>query len=379
MLTNDRACVSAGHMLAARFAAGMQSSNGSGNAIAQRAAAMYATVGAAKQPATWSAYQPMIQQYIAFCTDLGLPPDISCPKSAALFLDHQFKIALQKKVGYGLVERASAALTAHFASMQQASPSTTDPFCRMICKAAKNALTGVKRIREPILAQDVLKLVLHHITPACSLAVRMHVTIMVLCYGGLLRFSDAANILVHAQYLKVSAEAVRFLLWRSKTDPEGRGTWVQVPATRGPACPVRLVQDLLQAGNYQTSPAVQSIPGQHTASELEDVGPLLRAVDSAGQLAQTAAPLHQPIPSLPYHEFLSSMRQLLQQAGIHKPVGTHSFRQGGATEAVNAGADPLLVQKHGRWKDAKVFHSCYVRESDSRMASVPLASGRGLL
>ena len=368
----------AGPRLAAYFTASLQSSNGSEQQLTERAISMFASVGAAKQPATWAAYRPLITQYLAFCEQLGLPAEVACPKIAALFLDSQFKQAMYRGVGYAAVERASSAVTAYFAGLQQTSPCTTDPLCRMVCKAAKNTLVGQKCAREPVLAADLLQVVQHHIKPGCPLETRMHVTVMVLCFSDFLRFGDAANILVHQRYLQVSDAAVTYYLWRSKTDPEGAGEWRRVPATHGPACPVRMVRELLAAGRYKTMPTMGPAP-QGGQRELEDVGPLLRSVDSSGALALVTAPLETPIPSLAYHDFLYSMRRLLQQAGIHKPVGTHSFRKGAATEAMNAGADPALVQRHGRWKDAKVFNACYVQVSDSRMATVPQAAGRHLL
>jgi hypothetical protein len=56
------------------------------------------------------------------------------------------------------------------------------------------------------------------------------------------------------------------------------------------------------------------------------------------------------------------MKEHFQTAGVQKALGTHSLRRGGATEAVNNGADRIVVRKVGRWRNEKVFEMSYVKD-----------------
>jgi hypothetical protein len=143
---------------------------------------------------------------------------------------------------------------------------------------------------------------------------------------GLLRYDDAACILVHKdllQFISVSRtdtrdDGVVLFLHSSKTDQTGAGAWVAIGATRGRFCPVRLLRDLLCLGRY-----VRDHPSA-------DVGPLLRDVKLKYQphrhhiLQQVTAPLAQPIPALSYTSFLLSIQHFVEEAGIPKHVSLHA-------------------------------------------------------
>lgn len=339
---------------------------------------MFQYAAAYIQPSTRGSYAPHQRRYIEFCNKLGLSATLPCPKIAALFLSEQLDTALIKGVGHQAVETASSALTAYFKQMGAASPCTDDPLCSMLRKAAKNLLHAEKRQREPILAQDILAAVRHHLVPGCSLSTRMVLTVMVLSFFACLRFSEAEKIFVHHRFLQVHEDKLVMFIWKSKTDVHAEGHYSVLEATGGPACPVRLLRELLSAGSYRTVPDTQVLANGQV-QETEELGPLLRAVSSSGtSLQQVSVPWGTLIPALPYVDYLAAVHSIMLAAGVTKPIGTHSLRSGGATEALNAGVSARLVLRHGRWHDAAVFEQAYAKDAE-RIASVSLAAGRGIL
>ncbi|GLC45223.1 hypothetical protein PLESTM_001704000 [Pleodorina starrii] len=204
-----------------------------------------------------------------------------------------------------------------------------------------------------------------------DLETRMVVTCVVLCFTGLLRYDDLAKILVHQDLLDVQLGShASIYLYRSKTDQGAQGATVTIGAVGElhPAhCPVQLLHDLLVAGGYQRAPRKAYVAGK--LQEVEDVGPLLRPVarsaDGSQRLAQRTAPLDAPIAVMPYRDFREKLNAAFQAAGIHRDFGTHAFRRGGATTAVNSGADRALVQKLGRWASPATFEKHYVKDGVS--------------
>jgi hypothetical protein len=233
--------------------------------------------------------------------------------------------------------------------MGRASP-THSLLCTRLRLTAKRVLFAVKSTCEAITATELHAVLVFHLTATCSLRVRMHLTVFLLMFVGLLRYDDAACILVHKdllQFISVSRtdtrdDGVVLFLHSSKTDQTGAGAWVAIGATRGRFCPVRLLRDLLCLGGY-----VRDHPSA-------DVGPLLRGVKLKYRphrhhiLQQVTAPLAQPIPALSYTSFLLSIQHLVEEAGIPKHVGLHAGRSGGASTAAAVGIDPQSVCGLGR-------------------------------
>lgn len=324
----------------------------------------------AKAVGTWRVYDARWKQFAAWCAQDGFDPYACTPAAAACYLQDVMDAAKRRGVGPQTVEQASAAVSAHFELAGLRSP-MQQPLAAQVREAARRTLVPRRRVRELITFDELEAFVAFHLLdPAAppSLEVRMLVTGCVLAFTGLLRFDDLSRVLVHHELLRVTpGEALEIHLWRSKTDQRSEGAPVTVGATGGLSCPVALVEQLLVAGAYDR------FPGAH-----EDAGPLLRAVvtspDGAQRLQQVTAPLEAPIPPLPYAYAYPRISDLLRAAGISKQLGTHSFRAGGATAAVEGGADRTLVRKHGRWAEkSRVFEQRYVKESKATKASVTRA------
>jgi hypothetical protein len=184
---------------------------------------------------------------------------------------------------------------------------------------------------------------------------------MLIMFLGLLRFSDAAAILVHADLLRFiysasgKLEGVLIFICKSKMDQTWIGQWIAIGATGLPFCPASLLYQLLYIGKYVT-----------TSIDF-DCGPLLRPVrwikkQKQHSLARVTAPFTSPIPSLSYPVFNSSIAALVSEAGLDEHITCHSHRIGGATTAfLDPSIAPALVRTLGRWKCGNTMDDTYVR------------------
>lgn len=122
-----------------------------------------------------------------------------------------------------------------------------------------------------------------------------------------------------------SADAVQLNIRRSKTDPFGKGVWIRLARSGGPACPVRTVERYISLRSLGV-----------TFLSHADGSPLTR------------------------YQFSSVFKQCRLAVGEDPgEYGTHSFRIGAATEAARAGMADADIQRLGRWKSA-CFNS-YIR------------------
>jgi integrase len=132
----------------------------------------------------------------------------------------------------------------------------------------------------------------------------------------------------------------------SKTDKDARGTVVGVPYGSAPStCPVTLTQawtGRLAALGHTT-------------------GPLFRPVDRYGHLpGDDGFAGRSTGPRMTGQAIEVIMRRALTRAGL-TGYTPHSLRSGGATAAYRAGADPLHIARHGRWKDGSPVLLGYIQ------------------
>jgi hypothetical protein len=287
-----------------------------------------------------------------------------------MYLTSKQQYGLSAQIGPQCVERASAAISAFHEIAGVPTPCAHE-LCSTVREVARRTLVANQRPKEVASPEEVAQLINHHIRAGVPLRTRMHITCAALCFSGLLRYDDLSHVLVHEDLLRIRSDRAEIYLYRSKTDQYCEGAVVTIGRIGGRACPVHLLEELLAAGEYQRSPALRPCRGRSSQLEdAEDVGPLLRATNAAGtRLEQTAEPLPKTIAALPYTAFAASLKRLCAAAGV-RDLGTHAFRRGGATTAVEEGADRMTVQKLGRWKSSQVFEFAYVRESAAHQAAV---------
>lgn len=353
-----------GYLSAAGLPTAAQGAGGSRPVLEYLARRLLQDAGSAKAPATlqkhakpWKRYERWVNQVLPELTSVYVVPG----HIAALYLTSVRMSAEAKEKGPSVVLEASAAIACfnELAGM----PSPTDhPACALVRETAKRTLQGSKLHREPLSLEDTRALVTAYCHPAASLPDRMHATAFALMFQGLLRYDDAAKILVHQDLLVIRDNRVEMFIYKSKTDQAMDGHWVTLMAAPGqPHCPVKLVRELLRAGGYQTS-----------APAGEDVGPLLRAVRPRGnghQLAHITSSLSKPIPPLSAERLRKRLRELGGAIGIHKELGLHSCRIGGASEAAERHVPDQLIQQAGRWRSARTQQH-YVRHSLAHRAAV---------
>jgi integrase len=173
----------------------------------------------------------------------------------------------------------------------------------------------------------------------------MKLTAVTLCYVGFLRFSDLMR--VQWQEIRMLSTHMELFLEKSKTDQYREGRWVLISRVGGLYCPVRLVEHLLQQGNYAAF----------------GPGGLIRstAISSSKQTLRDRQPAYTTV----LHWFKDAASCLgLDPAAF----GTHSGRRGGATRAANVDVPDRLFKEHGAWRSERVKDGYVVSSLESRLS-----------
>lgn len=287
----------------------------------------------------------------------------------SLYLSELLEESYHRNIGPNKLEMSVAAIKYHYEAAGFSTSPLAHPWCSRIVSTAKKLLVPKKLKRQSISVANMKSLLSHYLieqdADQIDLRTLMHVVVLLLCFLGFLRYSDAVSILVHEDLLKFirspsgsGYEGMLIFIPKSKTDQSWKGAWVAIGATGGALCPVTLTRALLTRGRYVTSHSNQFV----------DCGPLLRAVSVAPRghidypgfvLAQTTSD-RGPIAGLTH----ASSRVLLSKAGIDIPFGLHSLRSGGATAANLAGIPSTLICQHGRWKLGRTMEDHYLKTHD---------------
>lgn len=282
----------------------------------------------------------------------------------AFYLSYLITTAQNRKTGDYAVKNSLSAIQFYFSLAGKYAP-TSSPHIDLLKKSASRILQPNKSRCEPVSAQDVYKVLHKSLTQKCLLRTRMHLTVFLLMFLGLFRFSDVQNILVHRELMRFmytdsgQLDGVLIFISCSKTDQHWDGSWVAIGATGGNFCPVRLLIKLLDVGKYCRF------------ANNKDVGPLLRAVihrhrPERYELASISAPFSSPIASLSYSAFRESILELAG-GSITKHIGLHSARTGGASTAAEHGIDSRLVCGHGRWQQGTTYADTYIKMMEGNM------------
>jgi integrase len=159
--------------------------------------------------------------------------------------------------------------------------------------------------------------------------------ILLLGFAGAFRRSELASLDVRD--LTFSAEGLRVLLRRSKTDQEGAGRGIGIPFSADPAmCPVRAVRAWLD-GTGLTH------------------GPVLRAVDGRGRVG--GARLGDRVVA-------TVVKRTATAVGLDAGnLAGHSLRAGYATAAAQAGKPVFVIQQQTGHKSVAMV-SRYVRGAE---------------
>ena len=168
--------------------------------------------------------------------------------------------------------------------------------------------------------------------------------------GGLIDIRDRALILIgfagafrRSELVKIDIDHLEFdrdgltiTLQQSKTDQEGQGYKKGIPYGSHPdTCPVRAVQDWLQAAKITT-------------------GPLFRRVNRHGQVG---------VKALTDQSVALIVKKLVKAAGLdEKKYSGHSLRSGLITTAANRGVDERSIMKQSGHKSLTVMRG-YIQDA----------------
>lgn len=162
---------------------------------------------------------------------------------------------------------------------------------------------------------------------------------LILGFGGAFRRSELVALRV--ENIRIEAEGLRVLIPRSKTDQEGQGREVGLPAgAHAETCPVRALAAWL---------ALLGV--KH--------GPLFRRVSARGTIGRNA------LSPCAVWDILERRSAL---AGLESTPRPHGLRAGFVTTAYNAGARDEQIMQHTGHRDLKTMRG-YVRRAKLLSAS----------
>ncbi|SDE30691.1 tyrosine-type recombinase/integrase [Belnapia rosea] len=174
-------------------------------------------------------------------------------------------------------------------------------------------------------------------TCGSDLAGRRDRAMLLLGFAAALRRSEL--VAVQREHVVFTAEGLRLLIPRAKTDQEGQGAEIGVPRGAKPeTCPVRAMETWLRASGCQ-------------------YGPVFRKIDRWGSVEQT--PLHPN--ALPKILARRVAKAGLTASGMER-LSAHGLRAGFITEAYKAGARDEAIMEHSRHKDVRTMRS-YIRRA----------------
>jgi integrase len=174
-------------------------------------------------------------------------------------------------------------------------------------------------------------------TCGADLAGQRDRALLLLGFAGALRRSEL--VAVQREHLTFTADGMKLLIPRAKSDQDGHGAEIGIPRGAKPeTCPVRAMETWLRASDCQ-------------------YGPVFRKVDRWGTVERTA--LH------PY-ALPKILARHVAKAGLvasgFERLSAHGLRAGFITEAYQAGARDEAIMDHSRHKDVRTMRG-YVRRA----------------
>lgn len=295
------------------------------------------------------------ERFRCWCEAYGYCPLPAAPRTVLLY----FSELSEDANTFAIIRTHSAAIFATHEDMGAPSP-TRDPSVLTLYKSLENML-GVHPVNRKLpftqgQVRDLLRFLtsvrfsdLGHLQLACMIAC---------AFIGLLRFSDLC--LIRPCDVRVAddrSHALIRLLGR-KNDQRREGDICYIPAAEPPyerLCPVELLRRLLAATDNPSRALFRKldkrkfkagVPSTLPDPRLDEVAPREQAVDLLRELLQTVFK-YTPAQAMGYT--------------------FHSFRSGGATALVAAGASTEELQTVGGWRSSSVPYTYVQRDAPSRI------------
>ena len=294
--------------------------------IDRNRAASYAR--AALAPATLAAYAADWAEFSAWCQGRGATALPAAPVTVAAYL----ATLATTHAGATLRRRVAAIGRAH--AMAGHPWSAAHPAIRdTLAGIARQHGTPARRAAA-IGTAEIRRLVA---TCTDGLTGTRDRALLLLGFAAALRRSELVG--VQREHLTITAEGLRLLIPRAKSDQAGKGAELGIPrGARPQTCPVRAMEAWLAASACA-------------------FGPVFRKVDRWGSIETTA--LH------PY-ALPKILARRLALAGIsstgRERLSMHGLRAGFITEAYKAGARDEAIMEHSRHRDLRTMRG-YVRRA----------------
>jgi len=258
---------------------------------------------------TRKAYRNDLQHFVDWCNGYSLNPLPAAVETVVRYItelaDQDFKVST-------ITRRISAISQAHQAKGIE-SP-THSLVVRKVMAGIRRTKGTAQKGKTPTMTEDIRAMV--NVLPDSLLGTR-DAALLLLGFSGAFRRSELVSL--NAEDLSFTREGLKVVLRKSKTDQEGQGIDKGIAYGSHPdTCPVRAVQEWLQASGIAS-------------------GPLFRSVNRHGQL--------QPRRLSDKAVALVVKRQA-KAAGLNpQDYAGHSLRAGLATSAAKAGVGERAIMK----------------------------------
>ncbi|MFK7845767.1 MAG: tyrosine-type recombinase/integrase [Rhodothermales bacterium] len=159
--------------------------------------------------------------------------------------------------------------------------------------------------------------------------------LLLLGFAGAMRRSELAGL--DAEDLQFTADGLRVLIRKSKTDQEGQGQVIGIIYGSNPnTCPVRAVKSWMKAASINTGPLFSSINKHGTVGKKHLTGQSVALI----------------------------IKRACLRSGLSPDLYSgHSLRAGFTTQAARAGKAERIIMRHTRHKSEKMVRE-YIREGD---------------
>jgi site-specific recombinase XerD len=273
---------------------------------------------------TLRAYDADWRHFTAWCSNRACSCLPAAPQTVARYL-----AALADDHKASTIQRRLSAISQVHQLRGFESPTKCEPV-RSVLKGIRRTLGTAPRQKTPLVANDVREMVAR--LPDSLLGVR-DCALLLLGFAGAFRRSELVSL--NVDDLTFTPDGLIIMLRRSKSDQEGQGRKIGIPRlTASDACPVRAIQDWLEA------------------SGIAD-GPVFRPVGVGDRLCLTR--LSPRAVALVIKRTVAKGQDANQFAG-------HSLRAGFVTSASNGGANIHAIMKQTGHRSLEMVLR-YVREA----------------
>jgi integrase len=287
------------------------------------AAMVYAA--AEKSPATREAYASDWRDFEAWCAAKGATP---LPAHVGIVAAYLSSLAQQGRKCSTVGRRAAA--IGHKHRLAGFEPPTNSEGVRAVLRGIRRTIGSAKVQKSPATAEVITSML--KLCDGDTLAARRDRALLLIGFAAALRRSELIGIDV--EHITWTSDGIRLLIPRSKTDQEGAGQLVAIPAgTR--LFPCRALRDWLDAAAIVTGPVFRSVAlGGRVGGRLAD--------DSAARIVKKYA----------------------ARVGLDASAYSgHSLRAGLITSAAETGGSVKKIMEVSRHRSADVLFG-YIRNSD---------------